>query len=106
MTILKKGGCIKVWLNGSFVTTKDEPGDFDCVWETTGVDRKVIASEDPELFDFTNGRATQKARFGGEFLPNITEASTGKSFSEFFQQDRDGTAKGIVAIDLEKEKLQ
>lgn len=35
---LSDAGCRRVWLNGSFVTSKDEPGDFDACWDTTGVD--------------------------------------------------------------------
>ena len=27
--LLAEAGCRKIWLNGSFVTAKDEPGDFD-----------------------------------------------------------------------------
>ncbi|HXH59113.1 DUF6932 family protein [Iamia sp.] len=103
LTILAGAGCTKVWLNGSFVTAKDEPGDFDAVWSPTGVDRNVLAGAGPELLDLRDHRDAQKARFGGEFLPNVTEAGSGKEFADFFQSDRDGTPKGIVAIDPTKE---
>lgn len=56
-----------------------------------------------ELPDLSDHRAAQKARFGGEFLPNVIEAGGGKQFAEFFQSDRDGAAKGIVVIDPTKE---
>ena len=29
MELLEAAGCRRVWLNGSFVTAKEEPGDFD-----------------------------------------------------------------------------
>lgn len=103
LALLAGAGCNRVWVNGSFVTTKDEPGDFDCVWSTEGVDRAALQSSAPELLDLSNHRTAQKARFGGEFLPNITEASTGTEFAAFFQTDRDGTAKGIVVIDPTQE---
>lgn len=103
LALLGSAGCTCVWLNGSFVTDKDEPGDFDCVWSTAGVDRPLLQRTAPELFDFSDHRAAQKARFGGEFLPNVTEAASGKQFATFFQSDRDGTAKGIVVIDPTKE---
>lgn len=96
-------GCLKVWLNGSFVTTKDEPGDFDAVWDPTGVDRRLLEQLAPEVLDLTNHRAAQKLRFGGELLPNIVEGASGKTFERFFQTDRDGNAKGIVVIHLTKE---
>lgn len=50
------------------------------------------------------GRTAQKQRFGGDFLPNVTEAATGKQFASFFQTDRDGSPKGIVVLDPTKER--
>ena len=80
-----------------FVTTKDEPGDFDACWDQTGVDLGVL---DPVLLDLSAGRAAQKARFGGELFPNVTERGSGLVFAEFFQNDRETGRKGIVVIDL------
>jgi hypothetical protein len=31
LVLLAQSGCTKVWLNGSFVTTKAHPADFDAV---------------------------------------------------------------------------
>jgi hypothetical protein len=39
---LRDAGCKRVYLNGSFVTSKDEPGDFDACWDPTGVDFERI----------------------------------------------------------------
>jgi len=103
LAILGEAGCVRVWINGSVVTAKDEPGDFDCVWAPAGVDRALIEEHGPELLDLSHHRAAQKARFGGEFLPNVVEAASGQQFAAFFQSDRDGTAKGIVVIDPSKE---
>lgn len=66
-------GCPRVWLNGSFVTAKDEPADFDACWDTDGVDLDAL---DPIFFDFADGRANQKASFGGELFPNVVESGT------------------------------
>lgn len=103
MAILGEAGCAQVWVNGSFVTAKDEPGDFDCVWSPAGVDRAVIEDRGPELLDLSGQRVAQKARFGGEFLANVVEAASGQQFAAFFQSDRDGTPKPIVVIDPGKE---
>lgn len=51
--LLATAGCRKVWLNGSFVTAKDEPGDFDACWDTDGVDLDVL---DQVLLDLSNHR--------------------------------------------------
>ena len=99
LAALAQAGCDRVWLNGSFVTTKEEPGDFDCVWSPVGVDRQVLRQLAPELLDLSNHRAAQKLRFGGEFLPNVIERASGKAFEHFFQTDRNGNPKGIIVID-------
>lgn len=97
LDLLAAAGCRRVWLNGSFVTAKDEPGDFDVSWDMDGVD---VDKLDPILVDLTAGRRTQKARFGGEFLPNVEESGSGLVFAEFFQLERDGSRKGIVVLDI------
>lgn len=94
---LAAAGCQRVWLNGSFVTTKDEPGDFDARWSTDGVDLDAL---DPVLLDLADGRRAQKQRFGGELFPNEVEAGSGLVFAKFFQNERDTRRKGIVVIDL------
>ena len=97
--LLAKAGCRQIWLNGSFVTAKDEPGDFDACWHTDEVDLDAL---DPVLLDLSNHRAAQKARFGGELFPNVIETQSGLSFAEFFQNERDTSRKGIVVIYLSK----
>lgn len=97
--LLAAAGCRQIWLNGSFVTTKDEPGDFDACWDTHDVD---LDSLDPVLLDLSNHRSAQKARFGGELFPNVIETQSGLSFAEFFQNERDTSRKGIVVIHLSK----
>lgn len=97
--LLASAGCRTLWLNGSFVTAKDEPGDFDACWDTDGVDLDVL---DPVLMDLSDRRSAQKARFGGELFPNVTETQSGLSFAEFFQNERDTSRKGIVVIRLTK----
>ena len=95
----KKAGCQTVYINGSFVTNKELPNDYDCCWEEAGVDPVAL---DPVLLTFDPGRATQKAKYMGELFPaSIIAEKNGLSFLEFFQTDREtGSPKGIVAIDL------
>jgi hypothetical protein len=103
LSILADAGCTRVWLNGSFVTAKEEPGDFDAVWSPVGVDADRLRFLSPEMLDLNPHRVAQKRRFGGEFFPNIVEGGSGREFAVFFQFDRDGTSKGIVVIDPSKE---
>ncbi len=85
-----------MWLNGSFVTSKEEPVDFDVAWDSADVDLDRL---DPIFFEFAEGRRAQKRRFGGELLPNVVESGSGLVLTEFFQNERDTGRKGIVVID-------
>ena len=98
---LKRAGCGTVYVDGSFVTAKPQPMDFDACWAIDGVDPNRL---DPVFLDFSNSRAKQKARFGGEFFPaDLPEGMTGKTLLEFFQTDKEtGAPKGIVALDLRR----
>ena len=97
---LVDAGCKRLWLNGSFVTAKDEPGDYDACWDTAGVDLDRL---DPVLLDLSNRRSAQKQRFGGELFPNVAEAGSGLVFAEFFQNERDAGRKGIVVVRLDRD---
>ena len=95
---LRESGCRRIYLDGSFATDKELPGDFDVAWETTTVDARLL---DPTLLDFTNRRQAQKLAFGGELFPADWEADEqGRTFLEFFQTDQQARPKGIIVIDL------
>jgi len=95
---LRAGGCRRVYIDGSFVTAKAAPADFDACWETDGADPDRL---DPVLLTFAQGRRAQKAQFGGELFPADWPAEpSGTTFLRFFQRDRNDRPKGIVAIDL------
>jgi uncharacterized protein DUF6932 len=100
---LAGAGCRTVYINGSFVTAKDVPGDFDACWDPAGVEVSLL---DPVLLDFSNKRAAQKAKFGGELFLSSSWAAAGTVFLDFFQIDKaTGEAKGIIAIDLQEVSL-
>lgn len=96
---LRAAGCSTAYVDGSFVTVKQTPADFDGCWEPAGVDPTLV---DPVLLDFSAGRAVQKAKYGGELFPaQMREGASGRSFLEFFQIDgRTGRPKGIVCLEL------
>lgn len=95
---LARAGCVEVWLDGSLVTDKDVPGDFDGCWDPVGVDPALL---DPVLLDFSPGRLLQKAKYRGEMFIALEVAdAAGRPFLEFFQMDKNsGDPKGIVSLD-------
>lgn len=101
MLQLQSADCSTVYIDGSFVTHKFVPGDFDACWDVNEVDMEQLQKIAPALLKFDRKRADQKALYGGEFFPAGWPAdSSGTLFLDFFQMDRDGNPKGIIAIDL------
>lgn len=95
---LQCAGCLNVYLDGSFVTAKDHPNDFDATWDPTSVDPNKL---DPVLLNFDNKRAAQKYKYGGELFISISQAAHGVSYLEFFQNDHySGLRKGVLSIRL------
>lgn len=101
LNALRMAGCSALYLDGSFVTAKEYPGDYDACWEVKGVKLGVL---DPVLVDFSNCRAAQKAKYFGEFFPahfTAEKTSPFRTFLTFFQTDKSsGEKKGIIGVNL------
>ena len=96
---LASAGCRRIYVDGSYVTGKPIPADYDVCWDPEGVDPQLL---DPVFLDFSDDRAAQKAKYGGEFFPSSFAAdAVGTTFLEFFQLERySGERKGIVLVEL------
>ena len=99
MEQLKAAGCRTIYINGSFVTNKTEPGDFDACWDRDDVDINYLRRNAPILLNFYDS-AAQKAKYRGEFFLSDQPVDEGTISIEFFQRDREQNPKGIIAIDL------
>lgn len=96
---LQAAGVRRVFIDGSFVTTKADPNDVDGCWEWT--DEVNLDLLDPVFLDFTRERRAMKDAYGVDFfLATWMEAGSGLTFLEFFQRNRSDVPKGIVRIDL------
>lgn len=101
---LAQAGCRRLFLDGSFVTAKPWPGDYDACWDPCGVDRQRM---DPVFSNLAQRRAAQKAKYHGEFFPSSTRADqSGRNFVAFFQIEKfSGLRKGIILIDLTNDPM-
>ena len=102
LEILREAGCRRAYIDGSFVTVKQTPNDFELCWELSDVNLDLLEQLEPALLDWSDRRAAQKARFGGElFVAESGADPWGTTYLSFFQHDRiTGKSKGIVAMDL------
>lgn len=104
VSIFKKAGVRKIYLDGSFTSNKLEPEDVDGCWSMIGVNPNKL---DKRFWDFENGEEFKKNRselkelFGIDFyIAENLEAESGKPFPIFFQRDRYGEPKGMIRIDF------
>jgi hypothetical protein len=95
---LKAAGCSTIYLDGSYVTDKEFPGDYDICWNPIGVDEKKL---DKVFLDFSDKRKKQKLKYGGEFFLASAKADQTHLFIQYFQQDKEtNLEKGILRIQL------
>ena len=92
---LKAANCQTLYLNGSFITNKEDPGDYDACWEPLEVNQNL----DPVLL---TDRAARKVKYLGDIYPRIPELTNGLDHFQSWQLDRDDNIKGIIIIDLRK----
>ncbi|MCX6023016.1 MAG: hypothetical protein NTZ05_15070 [Chloroflexi bacterium] len=101
---LQQVGCRLLYVDGSFVTRKRNPGDFDICWEAAADIRRRMHEMFPFLIPTTRAmRLRQKTVYGGDIFPADAYAGSPQTFLEYFQEDRYGNPKGIVLLDLGSE---
>lgn len=96
--ILTAAKCPAAYLDGSFITTASEPGDYDLCYESTG----MVPTEEWRLFLKLTADERKKEHLGDIFVrmqvpPFFTD------HVELWQSDRDGNVKGIIRIELRQQ---
>lgn len=96
---LKAAGCGGAIIDGSFVSAKEEPDDYDLAFDPVGVDGSLV---DPILRRHDDQRKAMRAKYFGDIFPwgAIACATTRLIYRDFFQRDRSGIAKGVVLLDV------
>jgi hypothetical protein len=95
---LRLAGCQAIYVDGSFVTSKIVPGDYDACWDAVNV---KIALLDPVFLMFAPGRVAMKSKYLGDWFPaQMQEGTSGITFLDFFQKDKNtGDPKGIIRLE-------
>jgi len=94
---LSRVQCAAVFVDGSFVTTKENPGDYDLCWK---LDNVLVEDLDPVLLNYTpTGKKVIESKYRGDIRgAGFAVKETGATYLEFFQYDRDGNSKGVVEL--------
>ena len=100
MENLTQAGCQAIYIDGSFVTRKTKPNDFDACYYLRGINFDLL---DPILKDFSERRRAMKEKYKGElFVAEMPADFEGHVFIDYFQRDKKtGKRKGIVGINLQ-----
>jgi len=104
---LRAINCKTVFVDGSFVTLKELPGDIDVCWDDDDeINLDLLDSDYQIFFDMDPPRDAQQSRYHADVFPaNTYEGGSGMMFKDFFQQHKDtGNAKGIIKIDIRYDK--
>lgn len=90
--------CSAVYVDGSFVTIKEYPGDYDLCWK---LDNVLVEDLDPVLLNYTElGKKEIQNKYRGDIRgAGFAVKETGSTYLEFFQYDRDGDQKGIIELE-------
>lgn len=93
--------CDVLYLDGSFVTAKLSPADYDACWDTTCEDREGVLNKAADSL-LNSDSETQKDYFGGEIYPAFSRAPLLPQLTicEYFQTTKEGGKKGIIKIKL------
>lgn len=113
--ILQEVGCKELYIDGSFVTKRNRPGDFDACWLREGVDLKLLSRIAPILkrAPGTFKGVDCKQYYGGDVFPLsrlVPDPNNPKgrdiTYLDFFQMDKQSEQrKGIILLKLNEIKF-
>jgi hypothetical protein len=94
--VLRQCNCPEVYLDGNFITAKDEPDDYDLCYEPRG----IVATD--RFRKFLEEYKKNKEKYLGDIFVHLPEPPYRMSLIEFWQKDarQDDVIKGILRIDL------
>ena len=94
VNILREIGVTRIYIDGSFVTNKLEPDDWDACFESS------VPVSNNLKYPFKNGKAQKKLYKGHVFDAQWEADEFGTKYLEYFQQMKENSAikKGIVEL--------
>ena len=99
---LKTCGCTILYIDGSFVTKKRNPGDYDACWREYDENHCLIKPGISFRILLEGTKEEQRLKYGGDIRAAFTFADyNDNSYLEFFQRDKgDKSKKGILQLNI------
>ena len=97
--LLYKNGCENVYIGGSFVTDKPEPGDVDVCFDNSFMKWQQFQKKYPAFLLNEKGYYELYEKYKANFYPYN---SYDDYFLQFFQYSRSGEVKGVVKLNLKE----
>lgn len=91
-------GCNEMYVDGSFATKKEIPGDIDVCFDVTHADLNLLYKQYPDFFTSEGRRKVLDSL--GVHLFFVSDAN--REIIEYFKQDKNDNPKGIIKISLKK----
>jgi hypothetical protein len=97
--IFSSCGCSSVYIAGSFISTKKNPGDIDLCFDTTDIDNKKLKKEFPEFFG--PNRFNKLGEICRDLKCHIfTFTKEDHEMLDYLKFDRDDNPKGLIKISI------
>jgi len=93
---LREAGCGRIYIGGSYVTSKSEPGDYDACWDPIG----VSANLDPVLYDDNFLLERQRLYRGDLLIGGAYDGPTGENYHFLARDKETGQERGMIGIKL------
>jgi len=92
---LAGAGCTRFFLDGSFVTAKELPEDYDALLGYEGLNQSLL---DPIILQTPNAGLV-KEKYGCDLMPCDIKGHSGKFWLDYFTTDKEsGQPKGIIKV--------
>jgi hypothetical protein len=98
---LRAAGCARIYVGGSYVTSKLDPSDYDACWDPKG----VAASLDPVLYEDRLLLERRQKYRGDLLIGGVSSGPDGEHF-RFLSRDKfTGEERGMIGIKLKMLEL-
>lgn len=79
-------------LDGSYVTDKEDPGDWDCIL--------IVKKDSIDFLESPTAEKLKRAKefYNGDMILAMEDSAPARIWTDFFSMDKEGRPKGLIEI--------